>query len=57
MVANEETRRNTGSVRTDQSGKVFHVVGQDVRKCLICEGVFTRLASAEHSRVVCCPTK
>jgi len=34
---------------------VFIVVGQDVRKCLICEQVFTRQASAEHVMVLCKP--
>jgi hypothetical protein len=36
---------------------VFAVVGQDVRRCLVCEQFFTRRASAEHAKVVCCPTK
>jgi hypothetical protein len=42
MNADEQARRETDSVRTDQIGKVFIVVGQDVRKCLICEQLFTR---------------
>lgn len=53
MTADEKTRRDTGSTRIDQTGKVFTVVGQDVRQCLICEGVFTRQAASEHAKVVC----
>jgi hypothetical protein len=55
MTADEKTRRDTGSTRTDQVGKVFVVVGQRVRKCLVCEELFTRRASAEHSKVICYP--
>jgi hypothetical protein len=54
MTADEKTPRGAGSARTDQVGKVF-VVGQDVRKCLVCEQVFTRRASAEHANVACHP--
>jgi len=55
MTADEKTRRDTGSIRTDQVGKVLVVVGQRVRKCLVCEELFTRRASAEHSKVICYP--
>jgi hypothetical protein len=34
---------------------VFTVVGQDVRQCLICEGVFTIQGAAEHANVICYP--
>lgn len=53
MTADEQTRRETGSTRSDQIGKVFIVVGPDVRRCLICEQFFTRRASAEHADVIC----
>ena len=55
MTADGKTRRETGSTRTDQIGKVFIVVGQNVRRCLICEQVFTRRASAEHAKLACYP--
>lgn len=41
------------ATRTDQTGKVFKVVGQDVRQCLICEQFFMQWAASEHARVVC----
>jgi hypothetical protein len=53
MTVDHKTRRDTGSTRSDQIGKVFVVIGQDVRKCLVCEQLFTRRASAEHANVVC----
>ena len=53
MTTDEQTRLGADSTRTDQIGKVFIVVGQDVRKCLICEQRFTRQASAEHAKVSC----
>ena len=36
-------------------GKVFIVVGEDARKCLICEQLFTRQESFEHSMLICYP--
>jgi len=57
MTADETTRRDVGFTRSDQIGKVFLVVGQDVRKCLVCEQLFTRQASAEHAKVVCDPAR
>jgi hypothetical protein len=53
MTADKTTRLGADSTRTDQIGKVFLVVSQDVRKCLICEGVFTRRAASEHATVPC----
>ena len=53
MTADKTTQRDSDSTRTDQIGKVFFVVGQDLRKCLICEGAFTRQAAAEHVRTLC----
>jgi hypothetical protein len=53
MTADKKTRRGADSTRADQIGKVFLVVGQNVRKCLVCEQLFTRRASAEHAKVVC----
>jgi hypothetical protein len=50
MTADEKTQRRVSSTRTDQIGKAFAVVGHDVRRCLVCEQLFTRRASAEHSR-------
>jgi hypothetical protein len=53
MTTDKNIQRGTGSVRSDQIGKVFIVVGQGVRQCLICEQLFTRRASADHAKVAC----
>jgi hypothetical protein len=55
MTADETTRRDAGCAHTDQVGKVFIVVGQRVRKCLVCEELFTRRAASEHATVQCMP--
>jgi len=54
LTAEKTTRRGADSTRTDQIGKVFLVVGQDVRKCLVCERLFTRRSASEHSAFVAC---
>jgi hypothetical protein len=56
MAADDKNERGAACARTDQVGKVFVVVGQRVRQCLVCEELFTRRASAEHSKVICYPT-
>ncbi len=55
MTADEKTRRGADSTGTDQIGKVFVVVGQDVRRCLVCEGTFTRRTAFDHATVPCVP--
>ena len=55
MTPDHKTRREADSMRTDQIGKAFFVVGQDVRKCLVCEQFFTLRASADHAKVSCDP--
>ncbi len=37
-------------------GKVFVVINSDTRLCLLCEQLFTRQGSFEHSNVRCYPT-
>lgn len=51
----DKTAQGGAGFRTDHIGKVFVVLSQDLRQCLICERVFTRRASAEHTKVVCSP--
>ena len=53
MIRYSKDCRIAGSVLSDRIGKVFIVVSQDLRKCLICEQVFTRQAASEHSTVPC----
>jgi len=55
MTAAEKTQQDTGCARTDQVGKVFIVVGHRVRRCLVCEELFTRRAASEHATAPCMP--
>jgi hypothetical protein len=55
MAADAKAPRDAGSIHTDQIGKVFVCVGKNVRKCLVCEQLFTRRAASEHAKVACHP--
>jgi hypothetical protein len=53
MIQDKEKRTGAGS---DESyAKVFICLGQDLRKCLICEQAFSRQESFEHSKFPCQP--
>lgn len=39
----------------ERVGKVFVVVNDDTRRCLICDQSFTRQGSFEHSKFPCHP--
>src|SRR5580658_9989487 len=46
----------TAAVRTDQTGEVFVVLAiQGMRRCFICDQVFSREESARHADIVCWP--
>lgn len=45
------------STHADRVGKVFCVLNQDLRRCLICDGVFSRKAAAEHAGTICFPSQ
>ncbi len=49
----ENTGKQVGTVADERVAKVFIVVGDDVRRCLICEKLFSRQASFEHSTTIC----
>lgn len=49
--------KQMGVPANDESvGKVFVVISEDTRRCLICEQLFTREGSFRHSMVSCYPT-
>jgi hypothetical protein len=46
----------SSSSRTDQVGKLFRVVeGGLLRRCLVCEELFTAQEAARHSQLPCRP--
>lgn len=51
----ENSCKQIGTVALERVAKVFIVVGNDIRRCLICEKLFSRQASFEHSRTICYP--
>lgn len=39
----------------ERVAKVFVVVSEDTRRCLICDQLFSRQRSFEHSKTICYP--
>jgi hypothetical protein len=39
----------------ERVAKVFIVIGEDARKCLICNRVLSKRESFEHSNTICFP--
>ena len=39
----------------DKIGKVYGVLDENLRLCLICDEAFTRQGAAEHAHVACSP--
>lgn len=39
--------------RPDKVAKVFRVLNENLRLCLICEGVFTKLGASQHAKTTC----
>jgi hypothetical protein len=59
MIADRKCKRTADGVQRDHIGKVFLVISTEIvplRKCLICEGVFTCEVTREHSEVRCQPS-
>lgn len=55
MIPDSKSKR-IGAVADDETvGKVFVALADCIRKCLICEKVFSRQASFEHSKFPCHP--
>ena len=39
----------------ERVGKAFTVIATDLRKCLVCEDLFTRKQALKHAQTVCYP--
>jgi len=53
----DHTFKQIGVAARDESvGKVFLVTSVDTRKCLVCDQLFTREDSFQHSIVTCYPS-
>jgi hypothetical protein len=55
------TRANAVAMQPSRNdevvGKIFVALSQDMRRCLICDGVFTRQGAAAHVWAVCRPSE
>ena len=54
MIPSQTSKPFTG-VADEKVAKVFIVVSDDTRRCLICDQLFTRQESFEHSKITCYP--
>ena len=44
-------------LKDDRVGKPFLVMSGGVRKCIVCQQLFSRQEAPRHSRVVCYPSE
>jgi len=52
----DRTGKRIAPVSDDEKiAKVFVVVAGNTRRCLICDQLFTRQCSFEHSKTICYP--
>ena len=51
----ENRGKQIGTVADERYIKVFIVIGDNTRKCLICDRAFSRESSFEHSKTICYP--
>jgi hypothetical protein len=52
-MAEIQQNRPSALASDDRIGKPFLVMAGNIRKCLVCEELFTREEAPRHSRVVC----
>lgn len=55
MIASDKSSLFPVTFDDEKVAKVFIVVGEDARKCLVCDQLFTRQQSSEHSKIICYP--
>jgi hypothetical protein len=53
MTTNEQDSRGSAVAHADQPGKVFVALRDGMRRCLVCDGAFTRQSASEHANVPC----
>jgi hypothetical protein len=52
MINSDQSRRSTAATG-DEIGKVFVALAGDLRRCLVCDDIFTRTGAAEHATIPC----
>jgi len=54
-MATDTPMKPAAVVQSDVVGKPFLVLGQGIRRCLVCEQLFTRQEAPRHATVACYP--
>jgi len=55
MIPSDKSALFPAAFNDEKIAKVFIVVNADTRRCLICDQLFTRQGSFEHSKTICYP--
>jgi hypothetical protein len=55
MIPSDKGVQFPAAFEDEKVGKVFVVVSDGTRRCLICERVLTRRECAEHWKTICYP--
>ena len=55
MIPSDKASLFPATFDDEKVAKVFVVVSNDTRRCLVCGQLFTRHESYEHSKVTCYP--
>jgi hypothetical protein len=56
-MAEIQQNRSSALPPDDRIAKPFLVLGQGIRRCLVCEELFKRRAASRHATVVCYPRR
>jgi hypothetical protein len=54
-MGESQQTKPTGAIADDRIGKPFLVMAGNIRRCLVCEQLFTRQEAAAHATVACYP--
>jgi hypothetical protein len=57
MTSNDQGNRHEAMTSVDVVGKVFVAVSKHLRRCLVCDGVFTTQGAAAHAGTICHPSE
>jgi hypothetical protein len=55
MMTSAKKEHFRAAFNDEQIGKIFVVISDDTRRCLICERVLPRRECAEHWKTICYP--
>lgn len=55
MIQDGASERFIAPAKDEKVAKIFIVLADDVRQCLICDRMFSRNESFQHSKTICYP--